>query len=226
MRSVFLLSAILVTPGLAQAQASGLGAPEPQGEALVDALDAPAAARAPERRVRPPRSIEDRYADALAGTWAGVGLGIVAGGVTGLGAGLAIGCVSGGGSGCVVGVGAGLGIGAGTGWLVGAGIGAGLGAGLDAVEGFGVWALGFAVYSALYGLGTLVGTLSAQGRDPAPGQITGLSIAALAPFAQTFLTPLFAVLIYEDRDEGVGLPVAPTLTPLPGGVHLGLTGAL
>lgn len=183
----------------------------------------------------PPRTIARRYADALGGSWAGTGLMTVTVGITGGILGLAIGCPLGGGLGCTVGAVYGLMGGAALGWLLGPGIGTARGAGLDPAEAMAPWALGVLSNGAVVAIAAAAGA----GIDGARGSgnsglswgvATGTMLGALV---QVFLTPLFAVLIFDDRPEPSPSieprPAEPTLTPLAaptdGGFTAGLGGA-
>lgn len=193
-----------------------------QAETTVGASveDAPA-------EVAPPRSLETRYLDTLAGTWAASGVAIGGVGLLGTVVGLSVGCSIDGQLGCGAGAAGGAIAGASLGWLTGPLIGTSLGAGLEPLEGLGVWALGLGTNLALVGVGALVGwaidqTQHTWGLGRAWGLILGVSLGALA---QMFLTPLYAVLLHGDRPARAerSTAVAPLLAPIEGGFVGGIT---
>lgn len=179
-----------------------------------------------------PRSIEERYVDALAGSWAATGLMVLGIGATATGLGLAAGCM-------VVSWNCGAGgvytsaIGGALGWLLGPGLGAGRGLGLDPGEAFFPWALGVLTFGAAVGLGAAVGFVlktalgSFRGSGVAAGGLlVGLGVGALA---HVFLTPLYGVLMYDDRLEDEPTDIRPIVNawvvPTETGVAAGLGGA-
>lgn len=215
-RAALLFCAVLACVRPAAAQEA-----EPASEA-VEAADTEV--------VAPARSLEDRYVDALAGTWAGSG--ILMGGLGTLGTlvGLGIGCGFDDQLGCGIGaLGGGI-AGVSLGWVFGPVIGTTAGAGLPIEEGIAAWALGLGSHLALFGIGLGIGvaideTQHTWGLGRVWGMITGLALGALA---QMFLTPLYAVLLFEDRPSATSAPtvaISPFLAPSDTGAVGGLRGA-
>ena len=147
------------------------------------------------------RSLEQRYVDALAGTWAGSGILIGAVGTAGVLVGLGVGCSFDAQLGCGVGAIGGSIAGTSLGWIVGPAVGTSAGVGLDFFEGVAAWALGLGTHLTLFALGLAIGhavdeTQQTWGLGRVWGMISGVALGALA---QMFLTPLYAVLLFPDR---------------------------
>jgi hypothetical protein len=214
--------ASLVAPAVAQPGAADLDPPQLDASDDVDDDDDD------ETRVLPARSTAERYGDALAGTWAGIGLGFLAGAVGLGGPGLLVGCFAiDAAFSCVIGGIVGGSIGGGMGVSIGAGLGAGRGAGLPADEAFFAYGLGF--LSALAGAAATLGVGAAIGEGRALDNLLGAAPAAGAAFVlfTGFLTPLFAVALYPDRSAADGdgaVELAPFLGPSRDGLTLGLAG--
>ncbi len=205
-------------------------------DAMIDAHAEPSAE--PEERVDDvatelalaPRSIEERYVDALAGTWAASGILIGAVGIVGASVGLGLGCSFDQELGCALGVIGGSIFGSSLGWIIGPAVGVSVGAGLDFLEGLGAWALGLGTHLVSFGLGLSIGhaideTQRTWGLGRVWGMISGLALGALA---QMFLTPLYAVLLFRDRrptTRPAPLAIQPFVVPRPDGAWGGLGGA-
>lgn len=173
------------------------------------------------------RSLSDRYVDALAGTWAATGVAVGSGGALGALGGLAVGCSVQRDVGCAAGALGGLAVGGALGFVIGPGPGVALGAGLDFLEALPVYGLGLASNLAVFGLSTLVGiAVDESGNTWGLGRAWGLMIGAgLGALTQAFLTPLYAVLLYEDRPRERQTAVLPFLAPAAGGATLGVAGS-
>ncbi|HBQ11773.1 MAG TPA: hypothetical protein DEF51_11660 [Myxococcales bacterium] len=177
-----------------------------------------------------PRDLGARYVDALAGTGAGTGLVIAGVGITGALAGLAAGCSVLDEVGCVAGTLGGGFAGVALGWMIAPGVGAARGAGLRDDEGLAVWALGLLTNHALFGLGLSIGLAVDESDNTwGLGRVWGMILGAgIGAFAQVFLTPLYAVLLFEDRPvstDAQSTRLLPFLSPREGGATAGLVGA-
>ncbi len=203
MRYVIVCLVMLALPQLAQAQE----------------VEASAAEETP-----PSRTLESRYWDALAGSWAGTG--------AGTGIGMAVGALAGGLIGC-------LGIGecalsfyigifgwGNIGWLIGAGVGSTHGAGINGGLGVAVVFLGIATEGVLAavgaGLGALIGAAANDvGSGAVLGTIVGVSLGALAV---PFLTPLYAALFADANRVGETVAIEPYFDASPYGAAMGMRG--
>ncbi len=221
--------------GLAPIEGSSQSAEIEQALSVLpsDALGSPASAReepaATEREdPAPARSLGDRYVDALAGSWAGTGIALLAGGVGAATLGVIVGCSVAGGLGCFSGFMYGSVAGGGAGLFLGPGIGTAAGAGLDAGEGFLMWGLGVLTEGAVLAIAVGVGRAVDAANDfaSASGLLDGIIWGSIIGFiAQCFLTPLYAVAIYEDRPPPCEARLAPYAAPTNGGITAGLLGA-
>jgi hypothetical protein len=118
--------------------------------------------------------------------------------------------------------------GAALGWLVGPGIGAALGLGLDFGEGLSIYGLGLLSNGLVVGTFTLLGmAVDESGNTWGLGRAWGLMLGVgLGAIAQVFLTPLYGVLLFDDRAPATdAVTVLPYAAPTLGGGHLGVMGA-
>ncbi|MBZ0119574.1 MAG: hypothetical protein K8H88_21465, partial [Sandaracinaceae bacterium] len=171
----------------------------------------------------------DRYVDALAMSWASTGIAVGALGALGMAFGAGIGCAVQSEIGCGAGLIGGGVLFAAAGWTLGPGIGTASVMGLNGMEGLAIWALGLTSNVAVFAVFTLVGTaVDETGQTWGLGRLWGMILGmTLGALAQVFLTPLYAVAIFEERPpaEAPELSLAPFLAPTEHGVTGGLLGA-
>ena len=218
---------LLSVPSAVCAQAESVDLEVREAEPPEDGLEEPGAEDVTHLRAPEGRHFLDRYADALAGTWAAA---LVAGGAgallgTGLSMGLACGHndpeVEGDGVACAIVTFLGSSIGTGGGWLLGVGIGATMGAGLDFGEGLAALGLGFLTACAPLAASLTAGLLTdeltlglASG-----GTVFGVGLALMTPF--------FATLFAHDRAASAEpAAVHAFLAPSPTGLSLIVGGEL
>lgn len=231
-RGTCLVCTLSVHPSLSAIAAVLLAAPWPMyaSAQTSDALGRPDAhvAEPDTSGLDTVRPLGERYADALAGTWAAIAIATP----------IAVAAHAGsfGASMCffnnelcdfgflVTGL-----AGGGIGWVVGAGLRARRGAGLDVAEGFAVWSLGFLSAAVVFGTSAGLSALPQEldSDSGTPWLLIGATVGGIAgALVQAFLAPFWAVLLFEDREprDSDSVALSPYLSPTTHGATAGLGG--